>query len=93
MEDFKKLALNIRKYRKMHRLTQAQLAEMTGIHRGMIGRLENEDYTPTIDQLQKRGFPTSVRALQNDGLSSPDFKIDIPQRNMILVRIADILQL
>lgn len=34
------------------KLTQAQLAEMTGINRGMISRLESSDYTPSIDQLQ-----------------------------------------
>lgn len=48
-----KMASTIVEKRKSKKITQAQLAEMTGIHRGMIGRLENEDYTPTIDQLQK----------------------------------------
>ncbi|MEI3340044.1 MAG: nucleotide sugar dehydrogenase [Eubacterium sp.] len=48
-----KMAATIVEKRKSKKITQAQLAEMTGIHRGMIGRLENEDYTPTIDQLQK----------------------------------------
>ena len=43
------------KKRKSTGLTQAQLAEKTGIHRGMIGRIENEDYIPTIEQLQKLG--------------------------------------
>lgn len=38
--------------RKEQKLTQAQLAEMTGINRGMISRLESSDYTPSIDQLQ-----------------------------------------
>lgn len=38
--------------RKEQKLTQAQLAEMTGISRGMISRLESCDYTPSIDQLQ-----------------------------------------
>lgn len=38
--------------RKEQKLTQAQLAEMTGINRGMISRLESGDYTPSIDQLQ-----------------------------------------
>ena len=47
------MASTIVEKRKSKKITQAQLAEMTGIHRGMIGRLENEDYTPTIDQLQK----------------------------------------
>lgn len=38
--------------RKEQKLTQAQLAEMTGIHRAMISRLEALDYIPSIDQLQ-----------------------------------------
>ena len=36
-------------------LTQVQLAEATGINRAMIGRLENSDYIPSIDQLQRLG--------------------------------------
>ena len=38
--------------RKAKKITQAQLAEMTGINRGMISRLESCDYTPSVDQLQ-----------------------------------------
>ena len=34
------------------KMTQVQLAEATGINRGMISRLESCDYTPSIDQLQ-----------------------------------------
>ena len=47
-----KMADTIIAKRKEQKLTQAQLAEMTGINRGMISRLESCDYTPTIDQLQ-----------------------------------------
>lgn len=47
------LADTITKQRKKLSLTQAQLAEITGIHRTMIGRAENEDYIPSIEQLQK----------------------------------------
>lgn len=39
--------------RKNLGMTQAQLADATGIHRTMIGRIENEDYIPSIEQLQK----------------------------------------
>ena len=38
--------------RKEAKMTQVQLAEATGINRGMISRLESCDYTPSIDQLQ-----------------------------------------
>ena len=38
--------------RKEAKMTQAQLAEATGINRGMISRLESCDYIPSIEQLQ-----------------------------------------
>ena len=47
-----KLVHTIHTLRKDKEMTQAQLAEVTGINRAMIGRIENKDYTPTIDQLQ-----------------------------------------
>ena len=47
-----KMADTIILKRKSKKLTQAQLAEMTGINRGMISRIESCDYTPSIDQLQ-----------------------------------------
>lgn len=47
-----KMADTIIAKRKEQKLTQAQLAKMTGINRGMISRLESCDYTPSIDQLR-----------------------------------------
>lgn len=38
--------------RKERGLSQVQLAEMTGINRMMIGRIEKKDYVPSIEQLQ-----------------------------------------
>lgn len=38
--------------RKERKLTQVDLATLSGINRGMIGRLENNDYIPSIEQLQ-----------------------------------------
>ena len=35
--------------RKALKVTQAQLAKMTGIHRGLLSRLESKDLTPSID--------------------------------------------
>ena len=49
--SYKKMADTIIAQRKEQKLTQAQLAEMTGIHRGMISRIESLDYIPSIDQL------------------------------------------
>ena len=42
-------------HRKEKNMTQGQLSQLTGIHRTMIGRIENKDYIPTIEQLQNLG--------------------------------------
>ncbi len=47
-----KMVKTITKLRKDKGLTQAQLAGITGMNRGMISRLESSDYIPSIDQLQ-----------------------------------------
>ncbi len=46
------LASTVVSKRKALKITQAQLAQMTGIHRGLLSRLESRDFTPSIDQLQ-----------------------------------------
>ena len=38
--------------RKDMGLTQTELAEMTGINRSILSRLESEDYMPSVDQLE-----------------------------------------
>ena len=38
--------------RKALKMTQTQLAKATGIHRGLLSRLEARDFTPSVDQLQ-----------------------------------------
>ena len=50
-----KLVETVHSIRKEKGLTQAQLAEATGINRAMIGRLENKDYIPTVEQMQALG--------------------------------------
>lgn len=50
-----KLVETIHTLRKGKGLTQAQLADATGINRVMIGRIENKDYVPTVDQMQMLG--------------------------------------
>ena len=49
------LVETVHRLRKEKRMTQAQLAAATGINRAMIGRMENKDYVPTIEQLQALG--------------------------------------
>ena len=46
------LADTVTNRRKELHITQAQLSEKTGIHRGMLSRLEARNFTPSIDQLQ-----------------------------------------
>ncbi len=41
--------------RKAKKLTQQQLADLTGINRTMLSRLESQDYIPSIPQLEKLG--------------------------------------
>ena len=50
--SYTKMADIIIAKRKEQKITQAQLGDMTGIHRAMISRLEALDYIPSIDQLQ-----------------------------------------
>ena len=47
-----RLAETVKKGRKAKNLTQAQLADLTGINRSMIGRLENEAFKPSTGQLE-----------------------------------------
>lgn len=53
--SIKLVASTIHTKRKEKKITQAQLASMTGINRSMIGRIENEQYTPSIAQLEDLG--------------------------------------
>lgn len=50
--SIEKMAATITNNRKNLKLTQAQLADKTNINRAMISRIENSEYTPSIDQLQ-----------------------------------------
>ena len=50
-----KLVSTIHTLRKEKGLTQAHLADVTGINRAMIGRIENKDYIPTVEQMQTLG--------------------------------------
>jgi transcriptional regulator with XRE-family HTH domain len=47
-----KLSKTVSGLRNTMNLTQAELGERTGLHRIMIGRIEREDFTPSIAQLQ-----------------------------------------
>lgn len=53
--SFTLLANTVSQKRKEKNMTQQQLAELTGINRAMISRLEKKDYLPSIPQLEKLG--------------------------------------
>ena len=72
----KKMSDTICQHRKIKALTQAQLAEKTGIHRGMIGRIENGDYIPTIVQLQKLGEVLDFEVVDLFESDAPKDKIE-----------------
>ena len=50
--SLKLLAETVISRRKQKKLTQTQLAALTGMNRSIISRLEAQDYTPSVDQLQ-----------------------------------------
>ena len=64
--------------RKARKITQAQLAQATGIHRGLLSRLESQNYTPSIDQLQALAevLDFDVTDLFVDTDTSAQIKID-----------------
>lgn len=43
---------NIKKYRKMSKLTQHELAEKTNLSRSYIADIENDRYNPSVDTLK-----------------------------------------
>ena len=49
------LAETVSERRKSLKITQAQLSEQTGINRGLLSRLESQDFTPSIEQLESLG--------------------------------------
>lgn len=49
------LAKQVIDARKEKKITQQELAELTGINRAMISRIESIDYIPSIPQLEKLG--------------------------------------
>ena len=49
------MAETISAKRKEKNLSQSALAEITGINRSMIGRAENKEFMPSVEQLQTLG--------------------------------------
>ena len=95
------LAEKIFKRRKDFGLTQAQLAEKTGINRLMIGRIENQEYTPSIEQLEKLAEvlqfdPTELFITQGENklaqlASQKQYKIAVAGTGYVGLSIATLL--
>ena len=83
-----KLAETVHRLRKEQGLTQAQLASATGINRAMIGRLENKDYIPTVEQLQALGETLGFEVVDlfvEDGAANPSVPATVGKRYNIAV--------
>ena len=50
--SLKLLADTVTSRRKEQKISQAKLSELTGINRALISRIETQDFTPSVDQLQ-----------------------------------------
>ncbi|SFL49004.1 UDPglucose 6-dehydrogenase [Lachnospiraceae bacterium KH1T2] len=71
----KHLAELVSSKRKDKKMTQAQLAELTGINRTMLSHIESEDYIPSLQQLEALGNaldfdPSEVFVASGDMLKS-----------------------
>ena len=87
--------------RKGKNLTQAQLSELTGVNRGMIGRLENEDYIPSIEQLQALAevldfdptdfFVEEINTMSNSPVLDKKYNIAVAGTGYVGLSIATLL--
>lgn len=50
-----RLADTIARLRKSKNMTQAELSDATGINRALISRIEQQDFMPSIEQLESLG--------------------------------------
>ena len=83
-----KLVDTVRRLRKAKELTQAQLAAATGINRAMIGRMENKDYIPTVEQMQALGENLGFEVVDlfvEDGAANPSVPATVGKRYNIAV--------
>lgn len=54
MKDFKKIiGKRIAKERKIKKISQEQLAELVGIHRTFVGKIERGEKNITLEKVQK----------------------------------------
>lgn len=95
------LAEKILKRRKDFGLTQARVSEQTGINRLMIGRIEKQEYTPSIEQLESLAEvlqfdPTELFITQGENklaqlASQKQYKIAVAGTGYVGLSIATLL--
>ncbi len=78
----KKMIYLVHSLRKQSRITQADLAEMTGINRAMIGRIENADYVPTVEQLEALGQALGFEVTDLFEEAPKPAAVPLPKRNI-----------
>ena len=68
------LAQTVSASRRMKKMTQAQLAALTGMNRSILSRLESGDYTPSADQLYalSEALDFDPRTLFSDPEANPE---------------------
>ena len=70
------LGERIRLCRKSAGLTQAQLAEVTGIHSVSINKYEKDKMVPKPDQLGKIAMALNVSTMALNGKEDPAFRVE-----------------
>ena len=92
------LAETVINKRKTQKLTQAQLAEKAGMNRSMLSKLESQEYTPSIEQLQALAEvlhfePTDLFMELAEALPAPDqsYKIAVAGTGYVGLSLAVLL--
>jgi transcriptional regulator with XRE-family HTH domain len=70
----KKLAETVKRLREEKGLTKIELGNLTGINRILVGRIENEDFIPSISQFEELakvlGFDVSNMFVEKESSNS-----------------------
>lgn len=92
------LASTVMNARKHKNMTQQELADLTGINRAMISRLESNDYMPSITQLEQLGevlefepFELFVNAKENKHTQTESLNIAVAGTGYVGLSIATLL--
>ncbi|MCR4913464.1 MAG: helix-turn-helix domain-containing protein [Lactobacillus sp.] len=59
--EFMKIGDILKYYRHTHKLTQSQVAEMSGINEKYLGRIERNESVPTIDKIEQLCVAFDIR--------------------------------